>query len=289
MRKNYNNTGEGYNNRSKKRLQKTHPNLCLFVDPIRKEVDTIHDMIRQIHSGMQPRTKRSKTRIAERRIVSSTIESRHVIYYADFLVLLRRKNWKIIRCDRLHLTFNLLITPCSSVSKEHFSDRTISTRTIFRRTFLFKGTQPRRQFHKDHLSVGHWKGHFTKDIWDCYHRLSYSTRLPCIFRLPSLFTFVLSFFFDINHHEPGVSIGTWRSITIHQDPGKLVKQSETCIEPREIEGNSLRFWRSRTVPMDSLTSTALSSLSEIHVSSLDYRSMELRWFICRVLVQSCPS
>ena len=129
-----NNSSEGYNNRFNKRLQKAHPNIWLFVDSIRKKVDTIHDMIRQIHSGMQPRTKRSKTRISERRIISSTIEFRHVIYYADFLVLLSKENWKIIRCDRLHLTFILLITPCSCVSKEHFSDRTISTRTIFRRS-----------------------------------------------------------------------------------------------------------------------------------------------------------
>ena len=49
------NYSEGYNNRFKKRLQKTHPNILLFID-----------LIRQIHSGMQPRTKRSKTRIAER-------------------------------------------------------------------------------------------------------------------------------------------------------------------------------------------------------------------------------
>ena len=62
------NYSEGYNNRFKKRLQKMHLNIRLFIVLIRKEVDTIHDIIYQIHSGMLPRKKRAKTRIAGRLI-----------------------------------------------------------------------------------------------------------------------------------------------------------------------------------------------------------------------------
>ena len=58
----------GYNNRFKKRLQKNHPNIWLFIDSIRKEVDTIHDLISQIHSGMQPNSKRKMTNIVQRRM-----------------------------------------------------------------------------------------------------------------------------------------------------------------------------------------------------------------------------
>ena len=58
----------GYNNRFKKRLQKNHPNIWLFIDSIRKEVDTIHDLIGQIHSGMQPTSKRKMTNIVQRRM-----------------------------------------------------------------------------------------------------------------------------------------------------------------------------------------------------------------------------
>ena len=58
----------GYNNRFKRSLQKSHPNIWLFMDSIRKEVHTIHDLIQQINSGMPPRTKRSQTRIAEQRM-----------------------------------------------------------------------------------------------------------------------------------------------------------------------------------------------------------------------------
>jgi len=58
----------GYNNRFNRRLQKTHPNIWVFIDSIRKEVHTIHDLIQQINSGMAPRTKRSQTRTAEQRM-----------------------------------------------------------------------------------------------------------------------------------------------------------------------------------------------------------------------------
>ncbi|CAF1216598.1 unnamed protein product [Rotaria sp. Silwood1] len=63
-----NNYSEGYNNRFKRRLKKTHPNIWHFIDSIREEVHTIHDLIQQINSGMPPRTKRSQTRTSERRI-----------------------------------------------------------------------------------------------------------------------------------------------------------------------------------------------------------------------------
>ncbi|CAF3721007.1 unnamed protein product [Rotaria sordida] len=63
-----NNYSEGYNNRFKRRLQKIHPNIWHFIDSIREEVHTIHDLIQQINSGMPPRTKRSQTRTSERRI-----------------------------------------------------------------------------------------------------------------------------------------------------------------------------------------------------------------------------
>ena len=58
----------GYNNRFKRRLHKSHPNVWVFIDSIRKEVDTVHDLIIQVKSGMQPRTKRSNSRIAENRM-----------------------------------------------------------------------------------------------------------------------------------------------------------------------------------------------------------------------------
>ena len=58
----------GYNNRFKRRLQKAHPNIWLFIDSIRKEVSIAHDLITQVNTGMQPRTKRSNSRIAEQRI-----------------------------------------------------------------------------------------------------------------------------------------------------------------------------------------------------------------------------
>jgi len=57
----------GYNNRFRRRLDKSHPNIWMFIDSLRKEVNTIHDLIIQINSGMGPRTKRSKVRLAEQR------------------------------------------------------------------------------------------------------------------------------------------------------------------------------------------------------------------------------
>ncbi|CAF1401753.1 unnamed protein product [Adineta ricciae] len=63
-----NNYSEGYNNRFKERLHKTHSNIWIFMDSIRHETNTIHDLIQQIHSGMPPRTKRSQTRTAQQRM-----------------------------------------------------------------------------------------------------------------------------------------------------------------------------------------------------------------------------
>ncbi|CAF2922927.1 unnamed protein product [Rotaria sp. Silwood2] len=62
-----NNFSEGYNHRFKRRLNKAHPNLRLFIDSIRKEVSTVRDLITQINCRMQPRTKRYESRVAEQR------------------------------------------------------------------------------------------------------------------------------------------------------------------------------------------------------------------------------
>ncbi len=58
----------GYNNRFKRRLHKTHPNIWLFIDSIRNEVHTVHDLICQINSGMRPREKKSQSKIVEQRV-----------------------------------------------------------------------------------------------------------------------------------------------------------------------------------------------------------------------------
>ncbi|CAF1623485.1 unnamed protein product [Didymodactylos carnosus] len=63
-----NNFSEGYNHRFKRRIHNSHPNIWAFIDSIRKEVDTVHDIIIQINSGMRPRTKRPKSRIVEQRM-----------------------------------------------------------------------------------------------------------------------------------------------------------------------------------------------------------------------------
>ena len=89
----------GYNNRFKKRLQKSHPNIWLFIDSIRNEVNTVHDLIAQIHSGMEPRLKRPKTRLAERRIdelyrrfAADRISARELLRGLSFFVA--HKKWK---------------------------------------------------------------------------------------------------------------------------------------------------------------------------------------------------
>ncbi len=55
------------NNRFKRRLEKTYLNIWHFIDSIRKEIDTIHDIITEINIGMGPHTKRLKFRITEQR------------------------------------------------------------------------------------------------------------------------------------------------------------------------------------------------------------------------------
>lgn len=89
----------GYNNRFKKRLHKSHPNIWLFIDSIRNEVNTVHDLIAQIHSGMEPRLKRPKTRLAERRIdelyrrfAADRISARELLRGLSFFVA--HKKWK---------------------------------------------------------------------------------------------------------------------------------------------------------------------------------------------------
>ncbi len=49
-------------------MQKTHPNISLFIDSIRNEVPTVHDLITQINSGTRPREKKTQSKIAEGRI-----------------------------------------------------------------------------------------------------------------------------------------------------------------------------------------------------------------------------
>ena len=49
-------------------MSKIHPNVWLFIDSLRKEIDTVHALISQIEAGMQPRTKRSQSRLIESRI-----------------------------------------------------------------------------------------------------------------------------------------------------------------------------------------------------------------------------
>lgn len=49
----------GYNNRFKRRMQRSHPNIWSFIDSIKNEVQTVHDLVSQINSGMEPREKNS--------------------------------------------------------------------------------------------------------------------------------------------------------------------------------------------------------------------------------------
>ena len=49
-------------------MQKTHPNIWAFIDSIKNEVHTVHNLISQINSGMTPREKKTQSKIVERRI-----------------------------------------------------------------------------------------------------------------------------------------------------------------------------------------------------------------------------
>jgi len=58
----------GYNHRFKRRLQRIHPNIWSFIDSIKKEVQTVHDLIAQINCGMRPREKKTQSKLVEGRI-----------------------------------------------------------------------------------------------------------------------------------------------------------------------------------------------------------------------------
>ena len=49
-------------------MHKTHPNIWLFIDSIRNEVHTVHDLISQINSGMQPREKKTQSKLVQQRV-----------------------------------------------------------------------------------------------------------------------------------------------------------------------------------------------------------------------------
>ena len=56
-----------YNNKFNRYLEKDRPNISMFIDSIRKEVNMIHNIILQINSGMDPTKKRLKSKIIEQR------------------------------------------------------------------------------------------------------------------------------------------------------------------------------------------------------------------------------
>ena len=58
----------GYNNRFKRRLQKAHPNVWVFINSIKNEIQTVHDLISQINSGMRPREKKAQSKVVEQRV-----------------------------------------------------------------------------------------------------------------------------------------------------------------------------------------------------------------------------
>ena len=49
-------------------MLKTHPNIWLFINSIQNEVHTVHDLIRQINSGMRPREKKTQSKLVEQRV-----------------------------------------------------------------------------------------------------------------------------------------------------------------------------------------------------------------------------
>jgi len=58
----------GYNHRFKRTLQNTHLNIWLFIDSIRTEAQTVHELIAQIDSGIRIREKKTQSKIVEGRI-----------------------------------------------------------------------------------------------------------------------------------------------------------------------------------------------------------------------------
>ena len=58
----------GYNNRFKKRLQKSHPNIWEFIKSLKDEVQIVHDSITQINSGMAPQEKKLQSKLVIKRV-----------------------------------------------------------------------------------------------------------------------------------------------------------------------------------------------------------------------------
>jgi hypothetical protein len=58
----------GYNHRFKRRLQRIHPNIWSFIDSIKNEVQTVHDLIAHINCGMRTREKKTQSKIVEGRM-----------------------------------------------------------------------------------------------------------------------------------------------------------------------------------------------------------------------------
>jgi hypothetical protein len=65
----------GYKHRFKRSLQKTHPNIWLFIDSIRNEVQTVHDLTAQIDSGMQSREKKVNPKLLKDELKNYMIAS----------------------------------------------------------------------------------------------------------------------------------------------------------------------------------------------------------------------
>ncbi len=49
-------------------MQKAHPSIWIFVNSLKKEIHTAHDLICQINSGMKPREKKTQSKLIEQRI-----------------------------------------------------------------------------------------------------------------------------------------------------------------------------------------------------------------------------
>jgi hypothetical protein len=78
-------------------LTPTHPNIWLFIDSIRNEVQTVHDLILQINCGMRPHEKKINQKLLNNELknyaIGSTIkELQSNLYYKNFLLMLHIKN-----------------------------------------------------------------------------------------------------------------------------------------------------------------------------------------------------
>jgi hypothetical protein len=88
----------GYNHRFKRRVNKIHPNVSLFIDSIRREVNTIHNLILGINSGMRPREKRPLSKTVEEtiqelydRFDKNNIAERELLRELSFLLRVKNK------------------------------------------------------------------------------------------------------------------------------------------------------------------------------------------------------